>query len=108
MFFLYCIASDASSLKSLFLIQEKACFLTPLTPDAKKGKSKFQNQITHGSYLMKGKSNHAMEDYLVSELKMVDENELGLFAIFDGHMGHDVPNYLQEHLFNNILKQVCI
>lgn len=47
-----------------------------------------------------------MEDYLVSELKMIDENELGLFAIYDGHMGHDVANYLQMHLFNNILKQV--
>ncbi|KAK4409279.1 putative protein phosphatase 2C 58 [Sesamum angolense] len=54
---------------------------------------------------MKGKSNHAMEDCLVSEFKVVDDNELGLFAIFDGHMGHDVAKYLQGHLFDNILKQ---
>ncbi|XP_057792564.1 probable protein phosphatase 2C 58 isoform X1 [Salvia miltiorrhiza] len=86
-------------------MKEKACFSTPLTPDAKKGGSKFSKHVTHGSHLMKGKANHAMEDYLVSELKMIDENELGLFAIYDGHMGHDVANYLQLHLFNNILKQ---
>lgn len=46
-----------------------------------------------------------MEDYLVAQYKQVDENELGLFAIFDGHLGHDVPDYLQSHLFNNILKE---
>lgn len=47
-----------------------------------------------------------MEDCLVSEVKQVDNNDLGLFAIFDGHMGHDVANYLQSNLFNNILKEV--
>ncbi|KAL0444296.1 UNVERIFIED_CONTAM: putative protein phosphatase 2C 58 [Sesamum latifolium] len=47
-----------------------------------------------------------MEDCLVSEFKIVDDNELGLFAIFDGHMGHDVAKYLQGHLFDNILKQL--
>lgn len=47
-----------------------------------------------------------MEDCLVSEYKKVDDKELGLFAIFDGHMGHNVANYLQSHLFNNILKEV--
>lgn len=63
-------------------------------------------RITHGSHLVKGKSNHAMEDCLVCEFKQVNNNELGLFAIYDGHMGHDVANYLQTHLFNNILKEV--
>ncbi|XP_031394626.1 probable protein phosphatase 2C 58 isoform X2 [Punica granatum] len=46
-----------------------------------------------------------MEDYVVSDFKQVNGNELGLFAIFDGHLGHDVANYLQTHLFSNILKQ---
>ncbi|XP_031261710.1 probable protein phosphatase 2C 58 isoform X1 [Pistacia vera] len=73
--------------------------------DTGKGKSKVLKHITHGFHLMKGKSNHAMEDYLVSEFKQVHDTELGLFAIFDGHMGHDVANYLQTHLFNNILKE---
>ncbi|KAG6404891.1 hypothetical protein SASPL_132468 [Salvia splendens] len=86
-------------------MKEKACFSTPLTPDAKKGGSKFAKHVTHGSHLAKGKANHAMEDYLVSELKMVDEHELGLFAIYDGHMGHDVASYLQLHLFDTILNE---
>ena len=50
-----------------------------------------------------------MEDYLVSQFKQIDDkNELGLFAIFDGHMGHDVASYLQSHLFDNILKEVIL
>lgn len=56
--------------------------------------------------MVKGKSSHPMEDYVVSEFKQVKDKELGLFAIFDGHSGHDVASYLQSHLFENILKQV--
>lgn len=62
--------------------------------------------ITHGYHFVKGKTNHAMEDYVVSDFKQVKGKELGLFAIFDGHLGHDVANYLQTHLFSNILEQV--
>ena len=64
--------------------------------------------ITHGFHLVKGKSGHDMEDYVVSEFKQEKDNELGLFAIFDGHLGHDVANYLQIHLFHNILRQVTV
>lgn len=56
--------------------------------------------------MVKGKSKHAMEDYVVSAFKQQSDTELGLFAIFDGHLGHDVANYLQNHLFENILKEV--
>lgn len=73
--------------------------------DTGKGRSKMPKQITHGFHMVKGKSNHAMEDYVVSEFKQVSDNKLGLFAIFDGHLGHDVASYLQIHLFDNILKQ---
>lgn len=75
-------------------------------PETGKGKGKISKHITHGYHLVKGKSNHAMEDYIVSDFKQVDRKELGLFAIFDGHLGQDVANYLQTHLFSNILKQV--
>ncbi|PON34841.1 Protein phosphatase [Parasponia andersonii] len=74
-------------------------------PDTGKGKSKRSKHITHGFHMVKGKSKHAMEDYLVSEFKQQNDAELGLFAIFDGHLGHDVANYLQNHLFENILKE---
>ncbi|KAK9285143.1 hypothetical protein L1049_024328 [Liquidambar formosana] len=73
-------------------------------PDTGKGKSKMSN-ITHGFHLVKGKSNHAMEDCQVSEFKKMEGHELGLFAIFDGHLGHDVANYLKDNLFANILKE---
>ncbi|XP_054811287.1 probable protein phosphatase 2C 58 isoform X2 [Prosopis cineraria] len=61
--------------------------------------------ITHGFHLVKGKSAHAMEDYVVAKFKQEKDKELGLFAIFDGHLGHDVASYLQNNLFDNILKQ---
>ncbi|XP_068654096.1 probable protein phosphatase 2C 39 [Aristolochia californica] len=74
--------------------------------DTGKGKSKISGKhITHGFHLVKGKSYHAMEDYVVAKFKQVHDCELGLFAIFDGHLGHDVADYLQSHLFDNILKE---
>ncbi|XP_042420900.1 probable protein phosphatase 2C 62 isoform X2 [Zingiber officinale] len=55
--------------------------------------------------MVKGKSNHPMEDYLVAEFKKVGEYELGLFAIFDGHLGQNVADYLRANLFENILNE---
>ncbi|GAV72317.1 PP2C domain-containing protein [Cephalotus follicularis] len=46
-----------------------------------------------------------MEDYVVADFKQVGDNELGLFAIFDGHLSHDIPEYLRTHLFENILNE---
>lgn len=87
------------------MLQVKAGFSSSM-PDTGKGKGKICKHISHGYHLVKGKSNHAMEDYVVSDFKKHSGNELGLFAIFDGHLGHDVANYLQTHLFSNILKEV--
>lgn len=49
-----------------------------------------------------------MEDYHVSKFVHFQGHELGLFAIYDGHLGDSVPAYLQKHLFSNILKDVSI
>ncbi|KAF2546998.1 hypothetical protein F2Q70_00023388 [Brassica cretica] len=73
--------------------------------DSGKGKSKMSKQITHGFHLVKGKAFHEMEDYVVAKFKEVDDNELGLFAIFDGHLSHEIPDYLCSHLFDNILNE---
>lgn len=73
--------------------------------EAGKGKSKKSKNVTHGYQLVKGKSSHPMEDYIVAEFKQVEDSELGLFAIFDGHLSHDIPDYLRSHLFVNILKE---
>ncbi|KAK4352399.1 hypothetical protein RND71_027917 [Anisodus tanguticus] len=48
-----------------------------------------------------------MEDHHVAKFVQIDEHELGLFAIYDGHLGDEVPSYLQKHLFANILEEVC-
>lgn len=86
----------------------KAGLSSSASGDTGKGKSKMSKHITHGYHTVEGKSNHAMEDYVVSDFKQVHDKELGLFAIFDGHLGHDVASYLQTHLFDNILKEVII
>lgn len=44
-----------------------------------------------------------MEDYHVAKFIHMKGHELGLFAIFDGHLGDSVPAYLQKNLFTNIL-----
>ncbi|KAJ7297600.1 hypothetical protein O6H91_Y046200 [Diphasiastrum complanatum] len=74
--------------------------------DTGKGHSKYTSkQVVHGYTKVKGKSRHAMEDYLVAEFRQVKSHELGLYAIYDGHLGHSVPDYLQRYLFDNILKE---
>lgn len=70
-----------------------------------KGRS-HEGIIKYGFCLVKGKANHPMEDYHVAKFVQIQEHELGLFAIYDGHLGESVPAYLQKHLFSNILKEV--
>ncbi|KAF8104924.1 hypothetical protein N665_0165s0013 [Sinapis alba] len=69
-----------------------------------KGRSD-EGLIKYGFSLVKGKANHPMEDYHVANFINIQDHELGLFAIYDGHMGPTVPAYLQKHLFSNILKE---
>ncbi|GKV00351.1 hypothetical protein SLEP1_g13049 [Rubroshorea leprosula] len=71
-----------------------------------KGRSKSSsNKVSHGFHLVEGQSGHDMEDYHVAEYRKRRNNVLGLFAIFDGHLGDRVPSYLQDNLFNNILEE---
>ncbi|KAE9591845.1 hypothetical protein Lal_00038712 [Lupinus albus] len=69
-----------------------------------KGKS-HKSPVKYGFSLVKGKANHPMEDYHVAKFVMLNGEELGLFAIYDGHLGDSVPAYLQKNLFSNILKE---
>lgn len=50
--------------------------------------------------------NHGMEDYIFAQRRNLDGYDLGLYAIFDGHSGHEVAKYLRNHLFENILSEV--
>ncbi|KAF6143868.1 hypothetical protein GIB67_009849 [Kingdonia uniflora] len=90
-----------------FLTMIKTAILNPSSSsDTGKGKSKCStNRLTHGFHLVEGKSGHDMEDYHVAEYKIKKNHELGLFAIFDGHLGDRVPTYLKHNLFNNILDE---
>ncbi|KAL2477474.1 putative protein phosphatase 2C 10 [Forsythia ovata] len=69
-----------------------------------KGRS-HQGPVKYGFSLVKGKANHPMEDYHVAKFVYTNGCELGLFAIYDGHLGDSVPAYLQKHLFSNIIKE---
>ena len=64
--------------------------------------------MSHGFHLVEGQSGHDMEDYHVAEYRTIQGHELGLFAIFDGHLGDCVPSYLKDNLFNNILGEVSL
>lgn len=64
-----------------------------------------EGNIKYGFSLVKGKADHPMEDYHVAKFVQIEEHELGLFAIYDGHLGDEVPSYLQKHLFANILEE---
>ncbi|CAI8617793.1 unnamed protein product [Vicia faba] len=61
--------------------------------------------FSHGCHLMEGEMNHGMEDYVFAQHKKLNDYDLGLYAIFDGHSGRDVAKYLQNHLFENILNE---
>ncbi|KAM6543896.1 hypothetical protein CsatB_008343 [Cannabis sativa] len=69
-----------------------------------KGRS-HERLVKYGFSLLKGKANHPMEDYHVAKFVKIEGHELGLFAIYDGHLGDSVPAYLQKHLLHNILKE---
>nr|GMD91589.1 probable protein phosphatase 2C 9 isoform X1 [Ipomoea batatas] len=69
-----------------------------------KGKS-HHSTAKYGFSLVKGKASHPMEDYHVAKFVQMQRHEVGLFAIYDGHLGDTVPAYLQKHLLPNILKE---
>ena len=97
----------------LYVVEKKAaCLMAPSSSSAEEGSAgrgrskKSSNKWAHGYHLVKGKSGHDMEDYHVAEHRYDRGHELGLYAIFDGHLGDSVPGYLKANLFTNILEEV--
>ncbi|GAA0161693.1 protein phosphatase [Lithospermum erythrorhizon] len=74
--------------------------------DDEKGNVVVEEDSTHSrNDLILSHGSHSVEG-LVTMTKTIDHHhKLGLFAIFDGHYGKDVAEYLQGHLFDNILRQ---
>ncbi|KAG0463047.1 hypothetical protein HPP92_021523 [Vanilla planifolia] len=100
------VAHSTKRRSELFNIIMSAACLTSSSTDTGKGRSKFSsNKVKHGFHLVEGKSGHDMEDYHVAEYRYENNHELGLFAIFDGHLGDGVSSYLRDNLFNNILRE---
>ncbi|KAJ9145627.1 hypothetical protein P3X46_027990 [Hevea brasiliensis] len=94
-----------ASRTSFFQMIKNPC-LNPSSSDSGKGRSKSSSKkMSHGFQLVEGKSGHDMEDYHVAEYRKIKNHELGLFAIFDGHLGDRVPSYLKDKLFLNILEE---
>jgi len=100
------MASSKAKGKEFFSRIKIAAGFTPSSSDTGKGRCKLpNNKVIHGFHLVKGKTRHDMEDYHVAEYRHLKDHDLGLFAIFDGHLGHGVPSYLQSNLFDNILNE---
>jgi len=83
---------------------QQAAYHDPTYKGKGKG-SESHPKVNYGCSLVKGKASHPMEDYHVAKFVQTKGEQLGLFAIFDGHLGEKVPAYLQKHLFSNIMKE---
>ena len=91
-----------------YQFKQEKCVLSSDEVETGKGRSKINKKITHGHHSVEGRMSHTMEDYVFAQFKQVDGNELGLFAVFDGHLSQEVPAYLRSHLFDNIINEVKI
>jgi protein phosphatase 1L len=59
--------------------------------------------VTFGYARVKGLRDHPIEDYHVARMQSFETNEIGLFAVYDGHAGTEVAAYLEQKLFDSIL-----
>ncbi|KAK9666510.1 hypothetical protein RND81_14G189800 [Saponaria officinalis] len=64
-----------------------------------------KEHVSYGCHMVRGKMDHRMEDCVVAKRRRMNGNELGLYAIFNGHAGREVAEYLKHNLFDSILHQ---
>ncbi|MBA0602526.1 hypothetical protein Gorai_002706, partial [Gossypium raimondii] len=41
----------------------------------------------------------------VAKFMQIQQHKLGLFSVYDGHLGDIISSYLKKHLFANILNK---
>ncbi|MBA0816053.1 hypothetical protein Gohar_000756, partial [Gossypium harknessii] len=68
------------------------------------GKS-HEGVIKFGFSPVKGKANHPIENCHVAKFMQIQQHKLGLFSVYDGHLGDIISSYLKKHLFANILNK---
>ncbi|KAL2633654.1 hypothetical protein R1flu_005133 [Riccia fluitans] len=61
-------------------------------------------QILFGFSKLKGPRKEQIEDFHVARVAEVDGQEIGLFAVMDGHAGPHVAEYLTQNLFDLITR----
>eukprot|EP00252_Welwitschia_mirabilis_P026202 TRINITY_DN8486_c0_g1_i3.p1 TRINITY_DN8486_c0_g1~~TRINITY_DN8486_c0_g1_i3.p1 ORF type:complete len:198 (-),score=35.73 TRINITY_DN8486_c0_g1_i3:1010-1603(-) len=44
-----------------------------------------------------------MEDFFDAKISKIDDQDVGLFGVFDGHGGSRAAEYLKKHLFENLI-----
>lgn len=63
----------------------------------------WRSSVTFGYARVKGLRDHPIEDYHVARMQSFNGEEIGLFAVYDGHAGTEVASYLEQELFDKIL-----
>lgn len=61
-------------------------------------------RISFGFAKVKGPRKDQIEDFHVARMHEIDGQEIGLFAVMDGHAGPDVAEYLTDNLFDVITR----
>ncbi len=60
-------------------------------------------KFVYGYGMLQGRS-ASMEDFLYTEIPMINSQAIGLFGVFDGHNGLRAAEYVKHHLFDNLLQ----
>lgn len=86
-----------------FCAQEPIQFVeTGGNSEPRMGREGKRARVSFGFAKVKGRRKITIEDFHVARIQEVDNQEIGLFAIMDGHGGPDVAVYLTDNIFEVI------
>jgi protein phosphatase 1L len=73
-------------------------------PSSSSGQGMCANKkFVYGYGMLRGRS-ASMEDFLDTQIAMINGQAIGLFGVFDGHNGLSAAEYVKHHLFDNLLQ----